>query len=200
MIRNIIFDVGMVLVDFCWEKALRDLGFTGETFEAVANATVRSSLWIEVDRSRMSDRELLAGFIKNAPEQEANIRLFWDHIEDVIACYPYANDWVRELKERGYRCYILSNYGRRLYERTGDKLSFEKLMDGALFSFLVQQVKPEAQIYETLLERFELKPEECIFFDDNLDNVEAARKLGIHGVQFTSREEAEQVLADILKF
>lgn len=194
MIKNIVFDAGMVLVDFCWQKVMHDLGFEGELFERVADATVRSSVWGEYDRSRMSDEEILAGLIENAPELEAEIRLFWEHNGDVIRKYPYAESWIREWKDKGYHCYILSNYARRTYELTRQELSFEMLMDGALFSFQVQQVKPEPEIYRTLMERFDLKPEECVFLDDNADNVAAARRLGIHGIVFTTKEEAEREL------
>ena len=192
MIKNIIFDVGMVLVDFCWQKVMKQLGFEGAVFEAVADATVRSDLWNEYDRSRMSDEELLAGFIANAPEQEANIRLYWEHVGDTISCYPYSCDWIRELKAKGYRCYILSNYARRTYEMTRKELPFEELMDGALYSFQVQQLKPDAEFFETLLERYSLKAEECVFLDDNEKNVAGAEALGIHGIRFTTKEAAEK--------
>ena len=195
MIQNVIFDVGMVLVDFSWQRVMKELGFSEEVFEAVADATVRDSLWNEFDRSRMSDEEILQGFIFNNPAQEANIRLYWEHIGDTIRCYPYTHDWIRELKDKGLHCYILSNYARRTYELTREELSFEKLMDGALYSWQVQQVKPEPEIFRTLLERFGLRPEESVFLDDNPKNVEAARKLGIHAIQFTTREAALKELA-----
>ena len=194
MIKNIIFDVGNVLVEYSWEKVFEKLGFTGEVYEAVANATTRSGLWNEFDRSRMSDEEILAGFIANAPEQEENIRLFWEHVGETITCYSYSNQWIRELKEQGYRCYILSNYARRTYELTKPELSFEWLMDGVLFSYQVQQVKPEPEIFRSLLERYHLKPEESVFMDDNPKNVAAARTLGLAGIVFTTKDEAVREL------
>ncbi len=198
MIRNIIFDVGMVLVDFCWEKVLKNLGFEGELFERVADATVRSGMWYEYDRSLCSDEEILSGLIANAPELESEIRLFWEHMAGTIEQYPYAEAWVKSFKEKGYHCYILSNYSRRTYELTRQELSFEKQMDGALFSYQVQKVKPEPDIYQILLERYRLKPEECVFIDDNPNNVAAAEKLGIYGVLFTSKVEAERELTKLL--
>ena len=194
MIQNIIFDVGMVLVDFCWQKVLEDLGFEGEVKERVAAATVGSPVWGEYDRSRMSDDEILAALIANDPEMEREIRLFWEHNSETIRCYPYAEAWVREWKEKGYRCYILSNYSRRTYELTKKELPFEPLMDGALFSFQVRQVKPERVIYETFLMKFGLKPEECVFLDDSPANIAAAEELGIRGVRFTTREAAMEEL------
>lgn len=188
MIKNIIFDVGMVLVDFCWQRVFEQLGFTGETYDAVADATARSGMWTEFDRSRMGDEEILAGFIANAPEQEKNIRLFWEHVGDTISCYPYSVEWVQTFKDKGYKCYILSNYPKRTYELTRQKLPFEKLMDGALYSYQVQQIKPEPEIYQTLLKKYSLKPEECVFLDDSPKNVEGAKRAGIHAIQFTTKK------------
>lgn len=195
MIKNIIFDVGMVLVDFSWERLFDQLGFRGEEFEAVADATVRNEMWNEFDRSRMSDEEILSGFIANAPKQEEQIRLLWNRIAESIVCYPDTHTWVQSFKDKGYGCYILSNYPRRTYELTKEELSFEKRMDGALYSFQVQQIKPEPEIFHTFLERFGLLAEECVFLDDNEKNVEAARKLGIHGIRFTTKEAAIKELA-----
>lgn len=194
MIKNIIFDVGKVLVEYAWEPVMERLGITGEDMEQVADATVRSELWNEFDRSRISDEELLRGFLAQAPEQEKNIRLFWEHVADTITCFPYSESWVQGFKDKGYGCYILSNYARRTYARTRKELSFEEKMDGALFSFQVQQIKPEPEIYRTLLSRFHLKAEECVFLDDNRANVEAAQKLGIHGIVFITKEAADREL------
>lgn len=194
MIKNVIFDVGMVLVDFSWKKVFEELGFFGDTFDKVAGATVLSELWNEYDRSSMTDEEILEGFIKKAPEQETNIRLFWEHVGECISCFPYSHQWVREWKQKGYRCYILSNYARRTYELTKEELSFEKLMDGVLYSYQVQQIKPEPRIFETLLNRFELKAEECVFLDDNPKNVEVAKKMGIEAILFTTKEAVVEAM------
>lgn len=197
MIKNIIFDVGMVLVDFCWEKVMHKLGFSGELFERMADATVRSKAWRDYDRSLLSDEEVLAALIANAPELEEEIRLFWDHTADTIACYPYAEKWIRSFKEKGYRCYILSNYSERTYRLTRAELPFLALMDGAIFSWQVKQIKPEQEIYRTLLERYQLEPEECVFLDDSRENVEAAGSVGMHAILFTGKERAETELAKL---
>lgn len=194
MIKNIIFDVGMVLVDFNWRRVLEKLGMGGELLERVADATVRSKMWNEYDRSRLRDEEILEAFVASAPELEKEIRLFWEHVADTITQYPYAVSWVKEWKEKGYRCYILSNYAKRTYELTKEALSFENLMDGVLFSYETHQTKPEPEIYQTLLARFGLNPEESVFLDDNAANVAAARELGIHAIQFATREAAVEEL------
>lgn len=190
MIKNIIFDVGMVLVDFRWEEVLRELGLTGDAFEAVANATVHSPNWNEYDRSSISQEELLGRMLAAAPGYEREVRLFWEHNGDTIWQFPYAIPWVKSFKDKGYGCYILSNYAARTYELTKEELSFESLMDGVIFSYRVGQVKPEPDIYHTLLRTYHLLPEECVFMDDNPANIAVARDLGMYGIVFTNQEEA----------
>lgn len=197
MIRNIVFDVGNVLVEYSWERMLEALHITGEAYDAVAKATALSPMWNELDRSLLSDEEILQGFINNAPEYEREIRLVWDNIPESIHCYDYSVEWVRKFRKKGYKTYILSNYSKRGYEVTKQELPFVADMDGVLFSYEVKLVKPEPEIYQTLLEKFQLKPEECVFLDDNEKNIIAAREAGIHAIHFKNKEQAEEELAKL---
>lgn len=200
MIKNIIFDVGKVLVEWEPDVAMRKLGFDEETVKAVSEATIETNDWNESDRSVLSDEEQLQVFIEKAPAYEKEIRLFWDHVGTAIWQYDYVKGWMQELKDRGYRLYILSNYARRTYAQTRENaLSFLEDVDGQIFSFEVHQIKPEPEIYQTLLEKFDLKPEECVFLDDRAENIRGAEAAGIHGIQFTGYEAAKAKLEEKLK-
>lgn len=195
MIKNIIFDVGMVLVDFCWADLLKRLGITGEVFEAVANATVRAQDWNEFDRSAKPDGQLLADLKANAPEYGQQIQLFWDNMAGMIRQYPYAKPWITSLKESGYQVYILSNYSRRTYELTKDEgLSFLPLADGAVFSFETGYIKPEKEIYHFIMDKYALSPEACVFIDDNAANLVYPRELGWSTVQFQEFSQVQEEL------
>lgn len=196
MIKNIIFDVGKVLVEWEPYEAFRRLGFSEEIIKKVAAATVDSPDWNESDRSVCSDEEQLDIFISKAPDCEKEIRLFWENIGMAIRQYDYAKDWIRSFKEKGYHCYILSNYARWTYWHTQEQLSFLKDADGALFSFEAHQIKPEPEIYQTLFQKFDLNPEECLFFDDRAENIQAAKAQGMEGIVFTTREAADVAMRD----
>lgn len=71
------------------------------------------------------------------------------------------------------------------------------MTDGAIFSYTVRQIKPDLEIYETLLNQYRLKPDECVFIDDRMENIEGAKKAGIHGICF---ETIEQVKEDLKKY
>lgn len=195
MIKNIILDVGMVLIDFCWKELLEKLGIIGEAFEAVADATVRTPEWNEYDRSALTDEELLAGFQAKAPDYAQQIQLFWNHMSGMIRQYAYAKPWISAMKEAGYQVYILSNYARRTYELTkSDGLDFLPLTDGAVFSFETGHIKPEKEIYHLIMEKYGLVPEECIFIDDNAPNLAYPAELGWSTIQFRTLEQVQQEL------
>lgn len=196
MIKNIIFDVGKVLVEWQPLVAMKKLGFDDETAKAVAAATTDSPEWDVSDRSVLSDEEILAMLIGNAPEYEKEIRTFWENISLPIYQYDYVREWIQGLKRKGYGVYILSNYGRWTYQNTTEALSFLKDVDGAVFSFQVHQMKPEPEIYQTLLTKYDLKAEECVFLDDRQVNIDGAKALGIEGIVFTSYEKAVQALRE----
>ncbi len=195
MIKNIIFDVGKVLVEWQPMEAFRALGFDGQTAAAVAAATVESAEWDESDRGALPDEEILASFIRKAPEYEQEIRLFWQHLDLSIWQYDYARKWIAELKEQGYGVYILSNYGRQTFACTREKaLSFLEQVDGAVFSYEVNYIKPEPEIYQILLERYQLTPQECVFLDDRRENIAGADRAGIHTILFEDYAKARDEL------
>jgi putative hydrolase of the HAD superfamily len=197
MIKNIIFDVGRVLVEVNWLQVMKDLGFDGETLERVSKATVFSPAWLEYDASVLPYEELLKKFIANDPEMKEQILLFMEHEQDAIREFSYANEWVKSFKDKGYGCYILSNYPKRTFEISMGERSFEEHMDGAIYSWQVKVSKPNREIYEILLDRYGLKAEECLFMDDTARNLEVAKEFGIHTILFTDKEEAEEELKKI---
>lgn len=197
MIKNVVFDVGKVLVDFNWQGFFESLNFTPEVYEKVADATVRSKLWNEFDRSKMSDEEILQKFLEGAPDCEAEVMRFWNNIGNCISCYDYTASWIQSLQEKEYGVYLLSNYPRRLYSQSIEELSFVEDVDGAVFSFEVQATKPEPEIFEALFQKYHLNATECVFLDDNRGNIIAANHLGMATIHFHTKSQAEEELRSL---
>lgn len=198
-IKNIVFDVGKVLVYFEPDWIMNKLGFTEETKAVLRKAMFEDPLWNEVDRGVLSTEELVAAFAKNAPEYEKEIRDTYLRVGDSIELLPHAVEWTASLKEKGYHLYIISNYGEYTLEQTKEKMDFLKYMDGAIFSYQYQIIKPDARIYEQLLKNYDLKAQECVFIDDKAENVEAAKTLGYQGIVFTTYEAVTKELEEILR-
>jgi len=190
MIHSVIFDIGMVLVNFCWQDMLKELGFEGETFEKVADATMRNPLWQDFDRGTWPTDELIRRFVSNAPEYKNEIETVFQNMDKIVTLYDYSMDWIRQLKADGYRVYILSNIPELVHlDNLDDKLRFLKEVDGAVLSYQEKLLKPERRIYEVLCERYGITPEQAVFFDDKLENVEAAREFGLNAIQFHDYEQ-----------
>ena len=195
--ENIIFDVGQVLVKYDWEKYLDSFGFPKTERDKIAEVVFKSDTWNERDRSSENEQYYVDQMVKAAPEYETDIREVMRRSDETIAKTDYAETWVKYLKNQGYHIYILSNYATDTLERTGDKLTFLKYVDGAVFSCQVKQIKPEPEIYKTLLNRYHLDPDKSVFLDDRAENCEAARKQGIYAIQFESFKQAAAALEKI---
>lgn len=198
-IKNIVFDVGKVLVYFEPEWIMDKLGFEEETRVALRKAMFENVLWNEVDRGVMTTEELVKAFAKHAPAYEKEIREAYAHVGDSIELLPHAVSWTKNLKEKGFHLYIISNYGEYTLEQTKDKMEFLKYMDGAIFSYQYQIIKPDARIYEQLLKNYNLKAEECVFIDDKAENVEGAKAAGYQGIVFTTYEEVQEKLEEMIE-
>lgn len=190
MIKNIIFDIGNVLADFCWEAFFRELGYEGETLKRLGKATVKSPVWSEVDRGVWSDEELVEGFIRNDPELEPEIRRIFQNVHGMVAKREYAIPWIKELQKAGYRCYYLSNFSHKAHTECADALDFLEYMDGGILSYQDKVIKPQREIYQLLLDRYGLKAQECVFLDDTEGNLPMAEELGIRTILFKDREQA----------
>lgn len=198
MIKNIIFDIGGVLAGFDWKSYLHTFGFEREKEEAIADAVFRGPYWKELDRGAVSIPELLELFISLAPQYREDIVRVFDTAQDCIFPLDYAKPWIRSLKARGYRVYYLSNYSEHTRNLTQEALDFLPLMDGGLFSYEVRQIKPDREIFQSLITRHpEIRPEESVFFDDTAPNVEAARAFGMKGFVFRGQEQAERELEEL---
>ena len=200
MINTVIFDIGMVLVYFRWRELFSDLGFKGEKFDKIASATVHNPWWNEFDKGEMTVEEIIDKYALSAPEYKVDIAKIYDHKEEFILLYDYTVPWIRELKERGYKVYVLSNWSEPVYEANKDThLSFLKEVDGGIMSFREKMIKPDQEIYQLLCDRYHINPKEAIFLDDNKTNVDAALEFGLNAIHFKNYEQAKEELECFLQ-
>lgn len=198
MIRNIIFDIGNVLTDFRWKEFLADKGCDEQMIKRIAKATVMTPAWNEFDRGVLSEEEVFQAFSKNDPPLKDEFRRIFTDISGMVIPRDFAISWVKELKAAGYMVYYLSNFSEKAYNECPESLEFMKYTDGGILSYREKVIKPDPEIYKRLLERYGLKPEECVFFDDTKANIDEANALGIHGILFTSKEQAEEDLKKVI--
>jgi putative hydrolase of the HAD superfamily len=163
----------------------------------IARASVLTPLWDEVDRGVWDMEKLMQEFIRRDPEIASELRLAFDNVKGMVTKRDYAIPWIQRLKTHGYKVYYLSNFSIKAYEDCQDALDFIPFMDGGILSCREKVIKPDAEIYRILLSRYSLKAEESVFIDDTGKNVDAAEALGIHGICFKSRKQAEEELRQL---
>ena len=183
MIKTIIFDIGGVLIGYDWTAYLmKEFNGDEELVERIKENVFGEHKWDEVDRGVLSDEELLASFTKNAPDIAKEITHFWETCGDALWQYDFAKDWIKELKSRGYQVLYLSNWSYHLRKLAAKQMDFLPLLNGGVFSCEEKLIKPDHAIYERIIEKYNLKPEECVFIDDSERNVIGARECGLYAV------------------
>lgn len=194
MIKNVIFDIGNVLVNFRWKEYLVEKGFEPDIIKRIVKASVASPYWDEFDRGVLSEDETMNLFIGLDPGIEKELHEAYDSIVGMITRRDDAIPWVKSLKTAGYNVYYLSNFSEKAYNECRDTLDFMDYMDGGIMSFREHVIKPDKAIYTMLLERYNLVADECAFIDDTERNIVAANQLGIHGIIHNSYEETSEEL------
>jgi len=179
MIKNIIFDLGNVLLNFKPEEFLLQFTSDKEYIKQFVTKITRSKLWLDLDRGFESLENAEIIFLSKYPEEKELISLFFNHWMEMLTPIEENISILLDLSESGYKTYILSNYIKEAFKFVKDKFDFFMLFDGQIISGEEKVIKPDKAIYETLLRRYQLIPEESLFIDDILFFLKPAKKLGI---------------------
>ena len=200
MIRNMVFDIGNVLMDFRWKEYMRSLFGENEALIQTINQGIwHNGCWAAMDKGEMDGAATLRSAVAFAPQYEKEIKLTLDRVALAFHKFGYAVPWVQELKGMGLNVYYLSNYSAFSIAANPDVLNFIPCMDGGVFSFEVKAVKPDPEIYRCLCDKYDLKPEECLFTDDVPANVKGAQACGFQGIVFEGYEKTYPVIMKALR-
>lgn len=188
-IRNIVFDMGEVLMGYRWEAMLQDYGLSREKALEVGHQMFDEGrdLWHIFDLADRTDQELIEEYQRRFPENGKYIAWFIRHGEYMHTPRPEIWEMVHGLKEKGYGIYLLSNYPESLFKKHTQYCDFMEDLDGMMVSYMIHIAKPDPRIFQALCDRYGLKKEQCLFFDDRAENVEGARGFGMQAEQVVSR-------------
>ncbi len=200
MIKNIIFDIGNVLVNFRWRELMDELHCTPEDKDRFEVTVFGSKWWHEYDHGTMEEEDIVRHLREDNTENREAFELVWKNRDQLVKPYEYSVPWIRLLKEKGYQVYLLSNYPKNLFTMHTENGSFPflELVDGKVVSAFVKKIKPDADIYECLMDKYGLKAEECIFIDDRAENVQGALSVGMQAICFESYEQAREALESMI--
>jgi len=195
-INTIIFDLGGVLIDWDPKYVYRSV-FNGDEEKVTwfLNNICTSEWNVEHDAGRplKVGTELL---VKQHPEYESWIRMYYDRWPDMLGGpIPDTVAILQQLKQsNAYTLYALTNWSSETFPVALERFDFLGHFKGIVVSGAENTRKPFQKIYDITLERYNITPEKAVFIDDNFDNVQAAKELGIHGIHFKS---ATQLLNEL---
>lgn len=194
MIKTVIFDIGNVLVDFCFDEFIARYGYPQEILTRIRKATIDSGFWKELDRGVLSYEEVLERFISKDPELEEQIHKLFADTTGIVLKRDYAIPLIKKLRADGYQVLALSNFPEKVYLENREPMNFLDEMDGHILSYRDKVIKPDAAIYELLRSRYGFEPQECVFIDDVQENLDAASKLSWNTICFRSYEQMSEEL------
>ena len=179
MYKNIIFDLGGVMVDFDPKTYLVDRFCNAEVEEQVSQLTFESEEWKLLDAGLITRSEANLRMLARAKEygRAFEVQGVLDDWMHILRPRRRMQELVRKLKSRGYCVYYLSNIPEDVLEFLTER-DLKGLFDGGVASCEVHINKPDPRIYKALLDKYQLKAVESVFIDDRLENVQAAFRLG----------------------
>lgn len=180
MIKNIVFDMGNVLIEWNPVKIISRFVEDARDVAAINAALFSNPDWAKLDEGTVTEEDILNGAKAALPER------LHDDLEEVMDNWHYCmpvivenNDLVKHLKDSGYGVYLLSNANKRFHSYNRECVPCLKFMDGCMISADEKCTKPSSEIYEKFFKKFDLNPEECLFIDDLSQNCEGARNAGM---------------------
>lgn len=186
MIKNIIFDIGGVLVRHDPKDILDKMDIPKERKEHLLELFRTDRFFNDVDLGLYEGMlKALPSFQERHPEAKDDLQAFFDlGFLDSYTPLIKGQELLKRFQKEGYHIYLLSNFSKDGIDILKKKFDFFSYVDGELISYRVRVIKPDVRIYRLLLEKFDLMAEECLFLDDRKDNVEVSKKLGFHAIVF----------------
>lgn len=195
-LRAVTFDYGMVLSGPPHPEAIHEL----RRITGLSHHDFDRHYWadrLDYDRGLLTGlafwQKLVADAGLSLSAEDILLLNDWD-VRMWTTTNPTMLAWHTQLKTKGFRTGILSNMGDSVHEKMLADFAWIEDFDVLVWSYEHRMVKPEPEIYHLLLDKLGTAPEETLFLDDKLENIEAARRLGIQGIQFSTVEQLRQDL------
>lgn len=191
--KNVIFDLGGVLINWYPNQIITDL-FNGKECMPLESwkEMFDLDLFQDVERGTM----MLSDMFKIMPKKynKKQVAYFYENLPRYLFPLKSGLEIFEYIRSLGYKTYVLSNFGKEMFEKVEPGFNFLKSFDGVVISYRVKTMKPEPEIYNILLNTYSLNPAESIFIDDLQPNIDGARAMGIDGIVCKNHEYVWQEL------
>lgn len=197
-IENIIFDMGGVLIEWQPQEIVREFSSDAEVQQMLTTRVFSDHLWKKWDRGEVDLQAVKQGIVERTGFSFNEADRLMGVVADSLTLIEASFALLKELHGKGYDIYCLSNMPLEHYHILQQRLPVWAYFKGEVISGMMGVAKPDAAIYQHLLDKFELDPETCLFLDDYPQNVEAAQDLGINTLLFTDAVACRQQISHLL--
>ena len=190
MIKNIVLDVGGVIFDDSKQNIQKLLNKNCDNIYKIAYGSGFKKCLL----GEISVQEHINSL---KDEKDFNDISYILKKENLIKSYPLIKnnfEYIKDLRKRGYKLFLLTNITEDSYNYINELININEKFDGGIYSYQEHLIKPDYDIYNLLINRFNLNKDETIFFDDKVKNVKAANEVGIKSYVFTSINDIESNL------
>lgn len=191
---NLVFDLGGVVVRWDPDAIIAGVFNDPRTRAKVKAGVFEHPDWLELDRGTLGRDEAITRAAQRTGISSSDMKRLLHAVPPSLVVFADTVDLLRRLKKKGYPLYCLSNMHFASIEYLEQKESFWEVFDGRVISCRLNLCKPEAGIYEHLLETYALDAADTVFIDDVQKNLDAAAKLGIMTLKFESAAQCERDL------
>lgn len=199
MTKNIIFDIGGVLVNYYPDEYIQKLGMNINKIEEANQILIKDTKWREYLNGNIKVEEMLRFFAKEHYElrKEYEILLQKDHQPNILYEIKQNTQILTQLSKK-YDIYLLSNITKETFESIQEKFPFAKYINGGVYSYQEHISKPEKKIYQILLDRYSINPNETIYIDDKIKNVKIAVEMKMNGIHYKEDTDLKDQLGGYL--
>jgi putative hydrolase of the HAD superfamily len=198
MVRNVIFDLGGVVLDWNPDRIVARFQPDAALQAAFKASVFGHADWKAFDRGGVTEVELIGRLESRLGLSRSEVITLLDGTRHSLVEKPDTVKLIRELEARGVPLYCLSNMPAEMYLHLQRQHDFLDAFSGIVISGEVKMMKPEPEVFQHLLDTFKLRAEESVFIDDLVANVDAARMVGLHGILFKDAEQCKQELDRLL--
>lgn len=182
MTRDIVFDLGNVLISFVPSEFLKKKNYPDNIIKTILDDIFHSEEWKLLDNGDITTKEAIESIALKSSLKREEIALIFNLRRDIMFPLDLNVRLLPELKKRGYRLFYLSNFPLDVFEEVKNDYYFFRHFDGGIISSEVKLSKPDIRIYRYLLKQYSLVPKECLYIDDCEINVRSAESAGMMGL------------------
>ena len=195
MIDTIIFDIGRVLLEYQPEEYLKKrYSSSTEKAKILFENIFGSREWIELDRGTMEVNVAKEIIGKRIPQHQQDVHRVLDEWFELMVPIEGTVDIMDKLRKKKYNIYLLSNMNDKTFEVLHRQYEFLRNVDGEVISAHVKLLKPQREIYDEIVQKYNLEPTKCVFIDDTKVNAKGAEKIGMTGIHFISPGQLQKEL------